>query len=81
MNNQSTNSSFPSPSLPPSSPPSFLSLEEEFAIAAFANQASNLSREQAIELLKEVYRLYVVARKLYLNELASSFLPSSALIL
>jgi hypothetical protein len=77
MNNQPTNSPSPSPS-PPSS---FLSLEEEFAIAAFASQASNLSREQAIELLKEVYRLYVVTRKLYLNELASSFLPSSALIL
>jgi hypothetical protein len=73
MNNQPTNS--------PSFQSSFLSLEEEFAITAFASQASNLSREQAIELLKEVYRLYVVTRKLYLNELASSFLPSSALIL
>jgi hypothetical protein len=75
MNNQPTNS----PSFSSSS--SFLSLEEEFAIAAFASQASKLSREQAIELLKEVYRLYVMTRKLYLNELASSFLPSSALIL
>jgi hypothetical protein len=60
--------------------PSFLTMEEEFALAAFDMQADKLSREQAINLLKQTYRLYIGVRRLYLNELANSFTPSSALI-
>jgi hypothetical protein len=61
-------------------PSSFLTMEEEFALAAFDMQADKLSREQAINLLKQTYRLYIGVRRLYLNELANSFTPSSALI-
>lgn len=41
------------------------SLEEEFKITFFNNQIQNLTREQAIILLSEVYRQMLIKEKMY----------------
>jgi hypothetical protein len=56
---------------------SSLSLEEQFSIASLNTLADQMSREQAIEMLKQVFLLYVTTRRLLLNEMANS-LPQLA---
>jgi hypothetical protein len=51
---------------------SSLSLEEQFSIASLNTLADQMSREQAIEMLKQVFLLYVTTRRLLLNEMANS---------
>lgn len=42
-----------------------LTIEQEFAIQSFNSQVNCMSREQAIDFLKELYRSYIIQKALY----------------
>lgn len=53
-----------------------LTVEQEFSIAAFSEQASRMSREQAVDTLKLLYEAYVVQKATYLELLKNAWFES-----